>query len=77
MLDALLLMPGGDKGKVWALRQWELETINHLGWTESAWIRLSLDERYRKVCSHKLAGWQQALATEESIRKARAKSGNG
>lgn len=72
-----MIMPGSDKGKVWALRQWELETINTLGWSEAAWVRLSVDERYRKVASHKLSGWQQALATEESIKKMRSKSGGG
>ncbi len=61
------------KGKTAAIRAWELETINTLGWTEAAWIRLSLAERYRKVCAHKLSGWLQALEQEEELRKIRAR----
>lgn len=61
--------------KVWAVRQWELETINALGWTETAWIRLELAERARKVCAHKLAKWQEGLETEREMRKQRARSG--
>lgn len=63
------------KAKLLALRQWELETINALGWTESRWARLSIEERYRKVVSHKLSDWMQALETEDQLRRAKAKSG--
>ncbi len=58
-----------------AIRSWELETINMLGWTEAAWIRLSLSERYRKVCATKLSGWLSALETEEEVKRMRAKAG--
>lgn len=58
-----------------AIRSWELETINALGWTESTWIRLGLAERYRKVVAHKISGWLSALETEEEVKRMRAKSG--
>lgn len=54
---------------------WELETINILGWRESAWCRLTLAERARKVCAYKLPGWLQSLETEVEIRKSRARRG--
>lgn len=62
---------------MWGIRQWELETILALGWTEKAWIRLPLEERYRKVCSHKLGGWLQALESEEEVRRIKASGSNG
>lgn len=61
-------------GTVAAIRLWELETVNSLGWTEAAWCRLSLGERARKVCAHKLSAWLQALETELEIRRIKAKS---
>lgn len=73
VLDALLLIGGKSKGKLWALRQWELETVLALGWTESRWVRLGLTERYRKVCAHKLGDWLQALETEEEIKRIKAR----
>ena len=75
ILDALLASNSQSKGKSAGLRQWELETINALGWTEQAWIRLGLEERYRKVCSHKLKDWMASLESEEQLRKMKAKSG--
>lgn len=63
------------RGKVWAIRLWELETINELGWTETAWCRLSLAERARKVCAFKIGGWLSALETEREMAKARMKRG--
>ena len=71
------MMLAGGKGSVWALRQWELETINALGWTERAWVRLSTAERYRKVCAHKLKDWMAGLETEAELRRMRASSGTG
>lgn len=53
---------------------WELETINALGWTEAAWVRLPIDERYRKVCAHKLKDWLGGLEAEEEVKRIRAKS---
>lgn len=73
ILDALLLS-GRGKGKTWALRQWELETVNALGWTESRWIKLPITERYRKVCAYKLNGWLTSLEAEEEIKRIKAKS---
>jgi hypothetical protein len=70
-----LLSSSKSKGEAAGLRQWELETINALGWTERAWIRLSLQERYRKVCAHKLKDWMAALESEEQIKEMRVKSG--
>jgi hypothetical protein len=52
-----------------------METINALGWAEAAWIRLSLAERYRKVCAFKLPGWLQALETEAEMKRIKAKNG--
>lgn len=75
MLESLVSGAKG-KSKIWAIRLWELETINALGWAEKQWIRLSLDERYRKVVSHKVSDWIQVLEAEDSIRRAKAKSGN-
>lgn len=66
-------MSAKGKGKAWAIRQWELETINALGWSEAQWCELGLAERYRKVCALKLGAWMQALETEEQIRKIKAK----
>jgi hypothetical protein len=73
-LEALLMVATG-KGQVWALRQWELETINSLGWTEAQWSSLVIEERYRKVIAHKLNGWLGGLEIEEQRRKLRAESG--
>lgn len=56
-----------------ALRLWETETINYLGWTEAAWCRLSLAERARKVCGFKLSKWLEALESEAELRRIRAK----
>lgn len=56
-------------GKVWAIRLWELETINGLGWTENKWCRLSLQERLRKVCAFKVGEWLSSLETEREMRK--------
>ena len=61
------------RGKVWAVRLWELETINELGWTETAWCRLTLAERARKVCAHKVGDWLSSLETEREMAKMRAK----
>lgn len=72
ILNALIAISKGD-GKVWAVRLWEMETINALGWTEDRWARLPLSERSRKVCAHKLSGWLQALETEKEMSRMRAK----
>lgn len=69
------MLSAKGKSKSWGIRQWELETINALGWTEAGWIRLGLAERYRKVCAYKLPGWLQALETEEEMKRIKAKSG--
>lgn len=63
------------RGKSWGVRQWELETINAIGWTEAAWGRLSLAERARKVCAHKLRDWMGALESELEIRRMKARHG--
>lgn len=68
-------MSAKGKGKAWGIRQWELETINALGWTEAQWCELSLAERYRKVCAAKLSGWLQALETEAEIKRMKAAHG--
>ena len=60
-------------GTVAGLKLWELETINVLGWTETAWCRLSLSERVRKVCAFKLGDWLKALETERELAKMKAK----
>jgi len=72
LLQAMLSIAKGQ-GKIWAIRLWELETINALGWTESAWCRLSLAERARKVCAYKAGGWLSALETERELKKMKAK----
>lgn len=72
ILDALLIGATG-KGKVAALRLWEAETILALGWSEKAWIRLGIGERYRKVVAHKLSDWMKTLETEEEIKRMRAR----
>lgn len=69
------MLSAKGKAKSWGIRQWELETINALGWTEVGWIRLSVAERYRKVCAFKLPGWLQALETEAEIARIKAKGG--
>lgn len=74
-MDALLLSGSESKGESAGLRQWELEAILSLGWRESAWIKLPIMERYRKVASHKLRDWMQSLETNEQLRKLKAKSG--
>lgn len=74
ILDALMLSAKG-KSKTAALKVWEVETILHLGWVESAWIRLPIAERYRKLVGHKLSGWLASLEQEEELRKIQAKSG--
>lgn len=56
-----------------ALRLWESETILALGWTEKAWVRLTLMERYRKVAAHKLGIWLSSLEQEEELKRIRAK----
>lgn len=61
------------RGKVWAVRLWELETINALGWTEAAWCRLTLAERARKVCAYKVGDWLSALETEGEMRRMKAR----
>lgn len=58
------------------VRLWECETITHLGWREDAWVRLSLDERARKVCSYKLPDWLKGLEAERESRRLKAKYGN-
>lgn len=63
--------------KVWAVRLWETETINALGWTEARWIALSLNERSRKVCAHKLGDWLGALESERELARMKARSGRG
>jgi hypothetical protein len=69
-------MTSGDgHGKLWAIRLWETETINKLGWSEVDWCELSTAERYRKVCAAKLGKWMQSLETAEAVRKMKAKSG--
>lgn len=68
-------MEADGKGKLAALRMWELETINALGWNEAAWIQLPVDERYRKVVAHKLSDWMGALEARESMRRMRATNG--
>ena len=68
-------MESDGKGKLAAIRMWELETINSLGWTEERWVLLSLEERYRKVSAHKLNDWMSSLETRDEIRRMRAKSG--
>jgi hypothetical protein len=60
-------------GKVWAVRLWEMETVNALGWTEDKWIRLTLAERSRKVCAYKLSDWLSALETEREIARMKAR----
>lgn len=72
ILDALLQVGGKARGKSWGVRQWELETINALGWTEAQWIRVGLAERYRKVCAYKLPGWLQILETEAEMARIKA-----
>ena len=74
LLDAMMSIAKGI-GKVWAVRLWEMETINKLGWSESAWCRLSKEERIRKVCAHKTGDWLSSLESEREMRKARAKRG--
>jgi hypothetical protein len=69
-------MEADGKGKLAALRMWELETINGLGWNEADWVQLPLDERYRKVTAHKLSDWMGALEARESMRKMRLNSGS-
>lgn len=71
ILDAMLQSARGN-GQSAALRQWELETINALGWRESDWVLLSLSERYHKVCAHKLGDWMMALESEEEMKRIRA-----
>lgn len=73
ILDALILGAKG-KAKTWAIRQWELEVIVHLGWRESSWIRLPIEERYRKLCAFKLPVWLASLEQEEELRKLKAKT---
>lgn len=46
-------------------KAWELETINALQYTEEAYAALSIQERARKVVTHKLADWQKALQAEK------------
>lgn len=70
-----MMLAADGKGKVAALKLWECETILNLGWRESSWIRLTLDERYRKLIAYKLPGWMQALEAEEEAKRIRAKSG--
>jgi hypothetical protein len=57
------------------LRQWELEAINQLGWTEMQWCSLAKDERLRKLCALKLRDWMTALETEKQHQKFKAKHG--
>lgn len=64
------------RAKVWSVRLWETETINTLGWSEAKWCGLSLAERARKVCAHKLPDWLAALEAERELAKARAKRGS-
>lgn len=73
ILDALLKVGSKARGKSWGIRQWELEAINSLGWSEVQWIRLGLAERYRKVCAFKLAGWMQVLESEAEMARIKAK----
>lgn len=68
-------MPEGG-GKTAALHLWEVETINSLGWSEARWIRLSLQERARKVVGHKLGSWMQALEAEKERQKIQARYGS-
>ena len=74
ILAALLSVSRGV-GKVWAVRLWEMETVNALGWTEGQWVRLALAERSRKVCAHKLSDWLGALEAEREMAKMRARRG--
>lgn len=71
-----MLASAGGKGKIAALKLWEVETILSLGWRESTWIRLPIAERYRKLVAHKLSSWLTGLEQEEEARRVRAKYGN-
>jgi len=74
LLQAMMSIAKG-RGKIWAIRLWELETINAVGWTETAWCRLPLAERARKVCAHKVGDWLSALETEREMAKAKMSRG--
>lgn len=63
------MMLEGGGSRVWAVRQWEMETINALGWSEARWVKLSLQERVRKICANKLSDWLSALEAEMARRK--------
>ncbi len=68
-------MSAKGKSKTAALKVWEIETILHLGWAETAWLRLPIAERYRKLVGHKLSGWLAGLEQEEEMKRIKAKSG--
>lgn len=76
ILDALLLSSSKSKGEAAGLRQWELEVIVNMGWRESAWVRLPIQERYRKLCAYKLKDWMSALESEEQMKKLKNKAGH-
>lgn len=58
---------------MWAVRLWEMETINALSYSELEWLNLPYDERVRKVCAYKLPQWLQSLETDREIKMMKAK----
>lgn len=75
ILNALMGLGGDGAGKVIAVKLWETETINALGWSEERWVRLTYNERLRKICAHKLEGWLSNLEAHRQMAKMKAKNG--